>query len=44
MTNELVYAAYILVWPAITLGVLAVICGAVVRDVRRARNSDDDLI
>lgn len=44
MTNELVYAAYILVWPAITLGVLAVICGAVARDVRRARNSDDDLI
>ncbi|MBV0933669.1 putative transporter small subunit [Marinobacterium weihaiense] len=44
MTNELVYAAYILIWPALTLGVLAVICSAVVRDVRKARQSDDDLI
>ncbi|MBY6033201.1 putative transporter small subunit [Marinobacter daepoensis] len=44
MTNELVYGAYILVWPALTLGVLAVICGAVVRDVRRARKSGEDLV
>ncbi|MCE0758357.1 putative transporter small subunit [Marinobacter sp. G11] len=44
MTNELVYGAYILVWPAITLVVLGVICGAVARDVRQARNNDDDLI
>ncbi|WP_323751781.1 putative transporter small subunit [Marinobacter sp.] len=44
MTNELVYGAYILVWPALTLGVLAVICGAVVRDARACRKSDEDLI
>lgn len=44
MTSEIVYAAYILVWPAITIGVLAVICGAVARDVRQARKSDEDLI
>ncbi|MEX2474482.1 putative transporter small subunit [Marinobacter sp.] len=44
MTNELVYGAYILIWPAITLVVLGVICGAVARDIRKARNSDEDLI
>lgn len=44
MSNELVYGAYILIWPALTLGVLAVICGAVVRDARKARDSDEDLI
>ena len=44
MSNELVYAAYILIWPALTPGVLAVICTAVVRDIRKARKTDEDLI
>ncbi|WP_238942178.1 putative transporter small subunit [Marinobacter sediminum] len=44
MSNELIYGAYILIWPALTLGVLTVICGAVVRDARNARDSDEDLI
>ncbi|WP_227537909.1 putative transporter small subunit [Marinobacter vulgaris] len=44
MTNELIYGAYILIWPAITFVVLGVICRAVARDVRRARKSDEDLI
>lgn len=44
MTNELVYGAYILIWPTITLVVLAVICRAVARDVRKARRSDEELI
>lgn len=44
MTNELVYTAYILVWPALTLGVLTVICWAVIRDVRKARKANEDLI
>lgn len=44
MTNELVYAAYILIWPAITLGVLAVISKGVLDDVRRARRLDEDVI
>ncbi|GGY78472.1 putative transporter small subunit [Marinobacter zhanjiangensis] len=44
MTAELLYGAYILVWPAITLVVLGVICRAVARDVRKARNSDEDLV
>lgn len=44
MTSELVYGAYILIWPALTLGVLVVICGAVAKDVRRARDSDEDLL
>ena len=41
MTNELVYGAYILVWPAITLVVLGVICGAVARDVRQVVGCDN---
>lgn len=44
MTNELVYTAYILIWPVLTLGVLTVICGAVMRDVRKARKLNEDLI
>ena len=44
MSNELLYAAYILVWPALTLGVLAVICTAVARDIRKARKANKDLI
>ncbi|HIX61195.1 MAG TPA: putative transporter small subunit [Candidatus Halomonas stercoripullorum] len=30
------YTAYVLIWPALTLGVLAVICRAVWRDYRTA--------
>lgn len=44
MSNELVYGAYILLWPALTLGVLVVICRAVIRDARKARESDEDLL
>ncbi|MGM0570956.1 putative transporter small subunit [Marinobacter sp.] len=44
MNSELVYGAYILIWPALTLGVLGVICWAVARDVRKAKNSDEDLL
>ena len=42
--NEFIYGSYILVWPLLTLGVLAVICGAVIRDARNARKADKDLI
>ncbi|HLV78369.1 MAG TPA: putative transporter small subunit [Marinobacter sp.] len=44
MTTELLYGAYILMWPALTLGVLAMICGAVFKDMRRARANGDALI
>jgi len=30
------YTAYVLIWPALTLGVLALICRAVWRDYRAA--------
>ncbi|WP_228141568.1 putative transporter small subunit [Marinobacter sp. X15-166B] len=42
--NAFVYGTYILVWPAITLAVLVLICGAVVKDVRDARKSKRDVI
>ncbi|WP_218975815.1 putative transporter small subunit [Marinobacter piscensis] len=42
--SEMVYGAYILVWPTLTLGVLAVICGAVIKDAVQARNSDTDMV
>lgn len=37
MTNEIIYGAYILIWPALTLGVLTAICWAVFCDARNAR-------
>lgn len=42
--SELIYGSYILVWPALTLGVLAVICGAVYKDSLQARKSGRDRI
>jgi hypothetical protein len=42
--NEFIYGTYILIWPALTLGVLAVICGAVIRDSRNARKADKGLL
>ncbi|WP_239985550.1 putative transporter small subunit [Marinobacter salexigens] len=42
--SELVYGSYILVWPVLTLGVLAVICGAVIKDAVQARQSDRDMV
>jgi len=45
MDTEIVfYTAYILMWPALTLGVLIYIVGAVWRDVRRAKRTGRDLI
>ncbi|MDS1311379.1 MULTISPECIES: putative transporter small subunit [Marinobacter] len=42
--SELVYGTYILVWPALTLGVLAVICSAVIKDAVHARKSDRNVV
>lgn len=42
--KTLFYAIYILMWPALTLGVLIYICRAVWRDARRARQNQEDLI
>lgn len=37
-------AAYILVWPVISLAVLAVIVTATLRDLRRARREGRDVV
>lgn len=42
--SELAYGTYILIWPALTLGVLAVICGAVIKDAVEARKLDSDMV
>lgn len=38
------YTFYILMWPALTLGVLVYIVGAVWRDIKAAKDSDQDVI
>ncbi|WP_058369044.1 hypothetical protein, partial [Psychrobacter sp. ENNN9_III] len=35
MDNVFIYGLYILIWPAITLGVLVLICTATYRDVKK---------
>jgi len=42
--NELIYGAYILVWPVLTLAVLTVICAAVAKDTARARRLNTDIV
>ncbi|MEY1662476.1 putative transporter small subunit [Isoalcanivorax beigongshangi] len=42
--TEFIYGAYILAWPALTLGVLIYICRAVWRDVAEARREQRDLV
>jgi len=41
--NTLIYGSYILIWPALTLVVLMVICGAVIRDSIQARKAKKSL-
>ncbi|MBZ0329633.1 putative transporter small subunit [Halomonas sp. M5N1S17] len=38
------YGFYVLIWPAITLGVLVVICRAVMRDRRKAKEEQRELV
>lgn len=40
----LLYGFYVLVWPALTLGVLLLICRAVVRDRREAKRDHRELV
>ncbi len=44
MDNTLLYGFYILIWPAITLGVLVLICTATYRDIKRAKRNDKDIV
>lgn len=38
------YTAYVLIWPVLTLGVLALICLAVWRDYRTAAREGRDVV
>ncbi|MBZ9537530.1 MULTISPECIES: putative transporter small subunit [Modicisalibacter] len=38
------FTLYVLIWPALTLGVLIVICRAVLRDRREARRQRKQLV
>ncbi|WP_240036407.1 putative transporter small subunit [Halomonas urmiana] len=40
----LLYGFYVLVWPALTLGVLVLICRAVLRDRRAAKREHRELV
>lgn len=42
--NEFTLTAYILVWPALTLWVLVVLCRAVLKDVRQAKKERRKLV
>lgn len=42
--QTLIYGAYILVWPVITLAVLIVLCAAVRKDVRAAKKEKRELV
>ena len=44
MDNVYVYGFYILIWPAITLAVLVLICTATYRDIKKARHNNKDII
>ncbi|MEQ5818141.1 putative transporter small subunit [Halomonas sp. SCS19] len=40
----LLFGFYVLIWPALTLGVLLLICRAVARDRREAKNGHRTLV
>lgn len=42
--QTLIYGAYILIWPAITLAVLLLICAAVRKDIRAAKREKRELV
>jgi hypothetical protein len=44
MDNVFIYGLYILIWPAITLGVLVLICTATYRDVKSAKRENRDIV
>ena len=44
MHSTFLYGLYILIWPAITLVVLLVICGATYRDIKKAKRQNRDIV
>jgi len=44
MDNTFIYGLYILIWSAITLAVLVLICTATYRDIKRAKRDNKDIV
>lgn len=44
MDNVFIYGLYILIWPAITLGVLVLICTATYLDFKKAKRDNKDIL
>ncbi len=44
MDNVFIYGLYTLIWPAITLGVLILICTATYRDIKKAQYNNKDIV
>lgn len=44
MYSSFIYGFYILIWPAITLGVLILICTATYRDIKKSQRDNKDII
>lgn len=42
--TELTLSAYILVWPALTLWILVVLCRAILKDARLAKKEQRELV
>lgn len=42
--NITLLSLYILIWPAMALGVLVLLCVALARDIRAARKKGDSLV
>ena len=42
--QTLIYGLYIMIWPAITLAMLALIGGATWRDIREAKRTRSDIV
>lgn len=44
MISPFIYGLYILIWPAITLIVLLVICFATYRDIKKAKENNKNIV
>lgn len=42
--ETMLFAFYVLIWPVVSLGVLAVICSATLRDIRAAKRENRELV
>lgn len=44
MPSVFTYGLYILIWPAITLAILILICTATYRDIKKAKRNNEDIV